>query len=40
MATAEMLDEDLYAFRPTEEVRSMGELLTHIANAQNAGKLS
>jgi uncharacterized damage-inducible protein DinB len=33
-ATAEMLDEELYAFRPTEEVRSMGELLAHIANAQ------
>lgn len=34
MATAEMLDEELYAFRPTEEVRSMGEILAHIANAQ------
>jgi len=33
-ATAEMLDEELYAFRPTEEVRSMGELLAHIAGAQ------
>ncbi len=36
MATAEMLNEDLYAFRPTDEVRSMGELLAHIANAQFA----
>lgn len=34
MASAEMLDEDLYAFRPTDEVRSMGELFAHIANAQ------
>jgi len=33
-ATAETLDEDLYAFRPTEEVRSMGEILAHIAGAQ------
>jgi len=32
--TAEMLDEDLYAYRPTEEVRSVGELLAHIAGAQ------
>jgi uncharacterized damage-inducible protein DinB len=34
MATAEMLDEELYAYRPSEEVRSVGELLGHIANAQ------
>jgi len=34
MATAETLDEELYAFRPTDEVRSMGELLAHIAGAQ------
>ena len=34
IATAEILDEDLYAYRPTDEVRSMGELLAHIANAQ------
>ncbi len=33
-ATAEILDQDLYAFRPTDEVRSMGELLAHIAGAQ------
>ena len=33
-ATAEMLDEDLFSFRPTEEVRSMGEILAHIAFAQ------
>ena len=36
MASAEMLDEGLYAFRPTEEVRSMGELFAHIAGAQFA----
>lgn len=34
MASAEMLDEELYSFRPTDEVRSMGELFGHIANAQ------
>ena len=34
MASAQMLDEELYAFRPTDEVRSMGELFAHIANAQ------
>ena len=33
-ATAEMLDEGLFSFRPTEEVRSMGQILAHIANAQ------
>ena len=33
-ATAEMLDEELFSFRPTDEVRSMGELLAHIAGAQ------
>ena len=34
MASAEMLDEELYSFRPTDEVRSIGELFAHIANAQ------
>lgn len=34
LATAELLDEELYAFRPTDEVRSMGEILAHVANAQ------
>lgn len=33
-ATAEMLDEDMYAFRPTEEVRSAGEILAHVADSQ------
>lgn len=36
VASAEMLDEELYSFRPTDEVRSMGELFAHIANAQYA----
>lgn len=36
LASAQMLDEELYAFRPTEDVRSMGELFAHIANAQYA----
>lgn len=34
MATAEMLDDHMYAFRPTDEVRSTGEILAHVANAQ------
>ena len=33
-ATVETLDEALFSFRPTEEVRSMGQILAHIANAQ------
>ena len=33
-ATAEVLEEALFSFRPTAEVRSMGELLAHIAGAQ------
>ena len=34
MATAEMLNDDVYAFRPTDEVRSTGEILAHIADWQ------
>ena len=34
MQTAEMLDEEMYAYRPTEEVRSAGEILAHVAGAQ------
>ena len=34
MATAQLLDEELYAYRPTDEVRSVGELLAHVAGAQ------
>ena len=33
-ATAETLDEALFSYRPTEEVRTMGEILGHIAGAQ------
>jgi uncharacterized damage-inducible protein DinB len=36
LASARMLDEDLYAYRPTDEVRSMGELFAHVAGAQYA----
>jgi uncharacterized damage-inducible protein DinB len=31
--TAEKVGEDLYAFKPTPEVRSLGQLLGHIADA-------
>lgn len=34
MATAEDLSQDIYDFRPTDEVRTTGEILAHIANAQ------
>ena len=34
MTAAENTPEDLYDFRPTEEVRSFGELYGHIGNAQ------
>ena len=36
MATAEMLDDEMYAFRPTDEVRTAGQMLAHVANAQYA----
>jgi uncharacterized damage-inducible protein DinB len=36
MATATSTPEELYAYRPTEEVRSLGELLGHIGNASFA----
>jgi uncharacterized damage-inducible protein DinB len=32
--TAEKVPEELYAFKPTPEVRSVGQLLGHIADAQ------
>lgn len=35
-ATAEMVSEDLYAYQPTEDVRTLGGILAHIANAQYA----
>jgi len=31
--TAEQVAEDLYGFKPTPEVRSLGQLLGHVANA-------
>ena len=34
MATAEILDDEMYAFRPTDEVRSAGQILAHIADFQ------
>ncbi len=34
MATAEILDDEMYMFRPTDEVRSAGEILAHIADGQ------
>lgn len=34
MKTAEMLDEDIYAYQPTDEVRTTGQILAHVANAQ------
>jgi len=34
MKTAEMLDEKVYAYRPTDDVRTTGQILAHIANAQ------
>ena len=34
MATAEILDDEMYTFRPTDEVRSAGEILAHIADWQ------
>lgn len=36
MKTAEMVDEEFYAYRPTEEVRTLGQILAHVANAQYA----
>ena len=32
--TAEMLDDAMYAYRPTVDVRTAGQMLGHIANAQ------
>lgn len=36
MATAEMLSDEVYSYRPTPEVRSAGEILAHVANSQFA----
>jgi uncharacterized damage-inducible protein DinB len=32
-AAAEQMPEDKYSFRPTEEVRSFGEIIGHVANS-------
>ena len=34
IVTAEMLNDEVYAFRPTDEVRSTGKILAHIADWQ------
>ncbi len=34
MATAEILDDAMYAYRPTDEVRTAGQILAHIADGQ------
>lgn len=34
MKTAEMLSDEMYAYRPTDDVRTAGQLLAHVANAQ------
>ena len=34
MQTAELVDEELFAFRPSEDVRTLGQILAHVANAQ------
>lgn len=34
--TAEILDEALYAYRPTDGVRTAGQILAHVANSQFA----
>lgn len=33
VAAAEQMPEELYAYRPTEEVRTFGQILGHVANA-------
>ena len=34
MKTAELLDDEMYQFKPTDDVRSAGQILAHVANAQ------
>lgn len=34
MRTADIVDEELYSYRPTDDVRTIGQLLAHIADAQ------
>ena len=31
-ATADLVPEDVYSFRPTEEVRTLGQILAHVAD--------
>ena len=33
-ATAQMVPEELYGYQPTDEVRTMGQILAHVAGAQ------
>ena len=35
-ATADKVPADLYDFRPTDEVRTLGQILAHVANSQYA----
>lgn len=34
LQTAELLSQELYGFRPTDDVRTAGQILAHIADAQ------
>jgi uncharacterized damage-inducible protein DinB len=34
IASAEMMPEELYSYRPTDEVRTFGQIIGHVANAQ------
>jgi len=34
IASAEQMPEELYDYRPTDEVRSFGQIIGHVANAQ------
>jgi uncharacterized damage-inducible protein DinB len=36
LKAAEMLDESIYSFKPTDDVRTAGQIMAHIANAQFA----
>ena len=36
VATAEQLSDDMYAYRPSVSVRTAGQILAHVANAQYA----
>ena len=34
MASAEQMPEELYSYRPSDEVRTFGQILGHVANSQ------